>query len=119
MLADSLNAGLVPPWWLVLFPGCAITVTVLAFSLLGDGIRDLVDPRLRGAVSVRGGKAEIGLEFTAPRPRSSRGSRSARGHRTQFVHRDAQGAGGHYRQPLTFAWLVWRARRELNPRPLD
>jgi len=30
---------------------------VLAFSLLGDGIRDLVDPRLRGAVSVRGGKS--------------------------------------------------------------
>ncbi len=59
MLADSLNAGLVPPWWLVLFPGCAITVTVLAFSLLGDGIRDLVDPRLRGAVSVRGGKAAL------------------------------------------------------------
>lgn len=50
MLADSLNAGLVPPWWLVLFPGAAITLTVLAFSLLGDGIRDIVDPRLRGAV---------------------------------------------------------------------
>ncbi|HEV8679605.1 MAG TPA: ABC transporter permease [Stellaceae bacterium] len=50
MLADSLNAGLVPPWWLVLFPGSAITLTVLAFSLLGDGIRDLVDPRLRSAV---------------------------------------------------------------------
>src|SRR5437764_432482 len=59
MLADSLNAGLVPPWWLVLFPGCAITLTVLAFSLLGDGIRDLVDPRLRGAVSVRGSKAAL------------------------------------------------------------
>ena len=50
MLADSLNAGLVPPWWLVLFPGVAITVTVLAFNLLGDGIRDALDPRLRGAV---------------------------------------------------------------------
>jgi ABC-type dipeptide/oligopeptide/nickel transport system permease subunit len=50
MLADSLNAGLVPPWWLVLFPGLAITITVLAFSLLGDGIRDFVDPRLRGAM---------------------------------------------------------------------
>ncbi|HVH82557.1 MAG TPA: ABC transporter permease [Stellaceae bacterium] len=50
MLADSLNAGLVPPWWLVLFPGCAITLTVLAFNLLGDGIRDALDPRLRGAV---------------------------------------------------------------------
>ncbi len=50
MLADSLNAGLVPPWWLVLFPGLAITITVLAFNLLGDGIRDILDPRLRGAV---------------------------------------------------------------------
>jgi peptide/nickel transport system permease protein len=49
MLADSLNAGLVPPWWLVLFPGVAITLTVLAFNLLGDGIRDALDPRLRGA----------------------------------------------------------------------
>jgi ABC-type dipeptide/oligopeptide/nickel transport system permease subunit len=50
MLADSLNAGLIPPWWLVLFPGAAITLTVLAFNLLGDGIRDILDPRLRGAV---------------------------------------------------------------------
>ena len=50
MLADSLNGGLVPPWWLVLFPGAAITLTVLAFNLLGDGIRDILDPRLRGAV---------------------------------------------------------------------
>ena len=50
MLADSLNAGLIPPWWLVLFPGAAITITVLAFNLLGDGIRDILDPRLRSAV---------------------------------------------------------------------
>jgi peptide/nickel transport system permease protein len=50
MLSDALNSGLVPPWWLVLFPGAAITLTVLAFNLLGDGIRDMLDPRLRGAV---------------------------------------------------------------------
>jgi peptide/nickel transport system permease protein len=50
MLSDALNSGLVPPWWLVLFPGAAITITVLAFNLLGDGIRDMLDPRLRGAV---------------------------------------------------------------------
>jgi ABC-type dipeptide/oligopeptide/nickel transport system permease subunit len=50
MLSDALNSGLVPPWWLVLFPGLAITITVLAFNLLGDGIRDMLDPRLRGAV---------------------------------------------------------------------
>jgi len=45
MLADSIT-GLVPSWWLVFFPGLAITVTVLAFNLLGDGIRDSLDPRL-------------------------------------------------------------------------
>lgn len=50
MLADALNAGIIPPWWLVLFPGLAITITVLAFNLLGDGIRDMLDPRLRGSV---------------------------------------------------------------------
>jgi ABC-type dipeptide/oligopeptide/nickel transport system permease subunit len=45
MLADSIT-GLVPRWWLVLFPGLAITITVLAFNLLGDGIRDTLDPKL-------------------------------------------------------------------------
>ena len=49
MLADSLNSGLIPPWWLVVFPGLAITITVLAFNLFGDGIRDTLDPRLRGS----------------------------------------------------------------------
>jgi peptide/nickel transport system permease protein len=49
MLSDALNSGLVPPWWLVLFPGAAITITVLAFNLFGDGIRDALDPRLRGS----------------------------------------------------------------------
>jgi ABC-type dipeptide/oligopeptide/nickel transport system permease subunit len=48
MLADAITA-LIPPWWLVLFPGVAITVTVLAFNLLGDGIRDTLDPRLSPA----------------------------------------------------------------------
>ena len=48
MLADSITA-LVPPWWLAFFPGLAITVTVLAFNLLGDGIRDTLDPKLSPA----------------------------------------------------------------------
>jgi ABC-type dipeptide/oligopeptide/nickel transport system permease subunit len=50
MLADSLTA-LVPHWWLVFYPGLAITVTVLAFNLLGDGIRDALDPRLAPELS--------------------------------------------------------------------
>ena len=53
MLADSLTS-LVPHWWLVFFPGLAITVTVLAFNLLGDGIRDTLDPRLRRSIGSRG-----------------------------------------------------------------
>ena len=34
-------------WWLSLFPGLAILITVLGFNLLGEGIRDSLDPRLR------------------------------------------------------------------------
>lgn len=35
-------------WWLSLFPGFAILVTVLGYNLLGEGLRDSLDPRLRG-----------------------------------------------------------------------
>jgi ABC-type dipeptide/oligopeptide/nickel transport system permease subunit len=48
MLADAMT-NLIPSWWLVLFPGLAITITVLAFNLFGDGIRDTLDPRLSPA----------------------------------------------------------------------
>ncbi|MDR7521029.1 MAG: ABC transporter permease [Armatimonadota bacterium] len=37
--------------WITIFPGVAILVAVLGLNLLGDGLRDLTDPRLRGAVS--------------------------------------------------------------------
>jgi peptide/nickel transport system permease protein len=36
-------------WWLAVFPGLAIMVGVMGFNLLGDGLRDVLDPRLRGA----------------------------------------------------------------------
>ena len=35
--------------WLALFPAIAISLTVLAFNLLGDVVRDVLDPRLRGS----------------------------------------------------------------------
>ncbi|HWO93279.1 MAG TPA: ABC transporter permease [Dehalococcoidia bacterium] len=35
-------------WWIAVFPGLAITISVLGFNLLGDGLRDVLDPRLRG-----------------------------------------------------------------------
>lgn len=34
-------------WWVSTFPGLAIMITVLAFNLLGDGLRDAMDPKLR------------------------------------------------------------------------
>ena len=34
-------------WWYATFPGLAILLTVMGFNLLGDGLRDIVDPRLR------------------------------------------------------------------------
>ena len=41
---------LMTQWWLPIFPGVAIMVTVLGFNLLGDGLRDALDPRLRRIV---------------------------------------------------------------------
>lgn len=34
-------------WWLVIFPGAAIFITVTAFNLVGDGLREAMDPRMR------------------------------------------------------------------------
>src|SRR3954468_17512298 len=45
-IAESRNY-LPGAWWYSIFPGVAILITVLGFNLLGDGLRDLVDPRLR------------------------------------------------------------------------
>ena len=44
ILADQFR----PKWWLVLFPGVTISLTVLAFNLVGDALRDYLDPKLRG-----------------------------------------------------------------------
>jgi peptide/nickel transport system permease protein len=47
MIADARNAVTTQPW-LPFFPGFAILLTVAAFNLIGDGLRDVLDPRLRG-----------------------------------------------------------------------
>ena len=46
MLADAREFVL-RAWWVVTFPGLMILVTVLAFNLLGDGLRDALDPKLK------------------------------------------------------------------------
>jgi peptide/nickel transport system permease protein len=48
MLAGTGRRYMEQAPWLALFPGLAISLTVLAFNLLGDAVRDLLDPRLRG-----------------------------------------------------------------------
>jgi peptide/nickel transport system permease protein len=48
MLQDGQHELLFGAWWLTLFPGLAIFLTVLAFNLMGDGLRDAFDPRHRG-----------------------------------------------------------------------
>lgn len=51
-LADGLQSGSRYPH-LVVFPGIAISLVVLAFNLLGDTMRDILDPRLRGSTESR------------------------------------------------------------------
>ena len=46
MLASSLEF-IQSAWWVVTFPGLAILVSVLAFNLMGDGLRDALDPKLK------------------------------------------------------------------------
>lgn len=40
-------------WWMSVFPGAAIFVTALAFNLVGDGLRDILDPRQRTLIEAR------------------------------------------------------------------
>lgn len=49
MTAEGAQFIVTGEWWLFLFPGLAIVVMVLAFNLVGDGLRDFLDPRMRGS----------------------------------------------------------------------
>jgi ABC-type dipeptide/oligopeptide/nickel transport system permease subunit len=51
MLGGVLAESFKPPWWLVVYPGVFLTLTVLAANLFGDAIRDFLDPKLRGPVT--------------------------------------------------------------------
>lgn len=47
MLAEA-RTFIVLAWWMALFPGLAIMITVLGLNLFGDGLRDALDPKLKG-----------------------------------------------------------------------
>jgi peptide/nickel transport system permease protein len=48
MTAEGASQIVTGEWWLFLFPGLAIMIAVLSFNLVGDGLRDFLDPRMRG-----------------------------------------------------------------------
>jgi peptide/nickel transport system permease protein len=47
MVAEGATYIVSGEWWLALFPGAVLMVAVFCFNLLGDGLRDLIDPRMR------------------------------------------------------------------------
>jgi peptide/nickel transport system permease protein len=47
MVSEGANFIVSGEWWIGAFPGCALMVAVLCFNLLGDGLRDVLDPRRR------------------------------------------------------------------------
>jgi peptide/nickel transport system permease protein len=54
MLFDG-RSFLAEAWWMAVFPGAAIFLTVLALNLIGDAMRDALDPRQRSAIEARAG----------------------------------------------------------------
>ncbi len=59
MLSDA-QRYMAQGWWLSVFPGLAIFVTVMSFNLLGDGLRDALDPQQRSIIEARGAGAKDG-----------------------------------------------------------
>ena len=47
MVAEGANHIIAGEWWVALFPGAALMLAVFCFNLMGDGLRDLIDPRRR------------------------------------------------------------------------
>ena len=48
MIGGAISSQFNPPWWLAIFPGLAIAITVFSVNMVGDTLRDLLDPNLRG-----------------------------------------------------------------------
>lgn len=49
MLSGGGRRWMLQAWWLAVFPGLFLSLTVYGFNMLGDALRDLLDPRLRGS----------------------------------------------------------------------
>ena len=53
MLSRESRVYMEQAWWLALFPGLALAIVVWGVNMLGDGLRDVLDPRLTGGRSGR------------------------------------------------------------------
>jgi peptide/nickel transport system permease protein len=73
ILSDAQNFYQVA-WWYVVFPAAALLITTLAFNLLGDGIRDAMDPRTERVFAAGRGRAERRRRRTERPPTISSGS---------------------------------------------
>lgn len=61
MLAEG-RAFIEQAWWMALFPGLAIFIVVLAFNVLGDALRDVLDPKQRSVIAGAVGRGGKGAE---------------------------------------------------------
>lgn len=50
LLGNGMSSMLGGAWWVVLFPGLMIVLTVLSINLVGDGLRDIIDPKRRAGI---------------------------------------------------------------------
>jgi peptide/nickel transport system permease protein len=55
LMISSGRKFLFDQWWVATMPGLAIFIVSLGFNLLGDGLRDVLDPRLRRSRTARDG----------------------------------------------------------------
>jgi len=81
MLAEAIGYYQVA-WWFILFPGLALLVTTLSFNLLGDSLRDALDPqgerlisamRRRGTTTSRAAAGAGAIDAIPARPAARRG----------------------------------------------
>ena len=50
MISEARSYIISGQWWMATFPGLAIMTSILGFNLVGDGVRDILDPRNRTGV---------------------------------------------------------------------
>ena len=98
MLADAMAYYKVA-WWFVFFPGAALLITTVAFNVLGDSVRDALDPR-RDTAS-RGSQQEAGMiRFLLRRARVERArGLGGRHQRVRHLLRRAARRGAAHRRP--------------------